>query len=71
MQKDVGFDFCNTVSDKKPMATEPLRVADCALDEKVSIRGRTSRGKNSGWLQNFACPGLAADLHSQSAVANQ
>ncbi|MFT7598821.1 MAG: acetyl-CoA C-acetyltransferase [Acidimicrobiales bacterium] len=31
MQKDVGFDFCNTVSDKNPMVAEPLRVTDCSL----------------------------------------
>ncbi len=31
MQKDVGFDFCNTVSEKNPMVAEPLRVTDCSL----------------------------------------
>ena len=31
MQKDVGFDFCNTVSDKNPMVAEPLKVTDCSL----------------------------------------
>jgi acetyl-CoA C-acetyltransferase len=31
MQKDVGFEFCNTVSDKNPMVAEPLRVTDCSL----------------------------------------
>ncbi len=31
MQKDVGFDFCNTVSDKNPMVAAPLKVTDCSL----------------------------------------
>lgn len=31
MRKDVGFDFCNTVSDKNPMVAAPLRVTDCSL----------------------------------------
>jgi len=31
MRKDVGFDFCNTVSDKNPIVADPLRVTDCSL----------------------------------------
>ncbi len=31
MQKDVGFDFCNTVSEKNPMIAPPLRLTDCSL----------------------------------------
>jgi acetyl-CoA C-acetyltransferase len=31
MQKDLGFDFCNTVSDKNPYVAEPLRRTDCSL----------------------------------------
>ncbi len=31
MQKDVGFDFCNTVSEKNPMVAPPLRLTDCSL----------------------------------------
>ena len=31
MQKDVGFDFCNTVSDRNPMIAPPLRLTDCSL----------------------------------------
>ncbi|MGA9278541.1 acetyl-CoA acetyltransferase [Ilumatobacter sp.] len=31
MRKDVGFDFCNTVSEKNPMVAAPLRVTDCSL----------------------------------------
>ena len=31
MQKDVGFDFCNSVSDKNPMVAPPLRLTDCSL----------------------------------------
>ncbi len=31
MQKDVGFDFCNTVSDKNPLVAAPLRLTDCSL----------------------------------------
>ncbi|WP_163846970.1 acetyl-CoA acetyltransferase [Pseudooceanicola aestuarii] len=31
MQKDVGFDFCNTISDKNPVVAAPLKVTDCSL----------------------------------------
>lgn len=31
LQKDLGFDFCNTVSDKNPYAAPPLRRTDCSL----------------------------------------
>ncbi|ABF62246.1 Thiolase (plasmid) [Ruegeria sp. TM1040] len=31
MQRDVSFDFCNTVSDKNPMIAAPLRLTDCSL----------------------------------------
>lgn len=31
MQKDVGFDFCNVVSDKNPLVAGPLRRTDCSL----------------------------------------
>ncbi len=31
LQKDVGFEFCNTVSDKNPVIAPPLRMTDCSL----------------------------------------
>lgn len=31
MRKDLGFDFCNTVSDKNPLVAAPLRKTDCSL----------------------------------------
>ena len=31
MQKDLGYDFCRTVSDKNPLVAGPLRRTDCAL----------------------------------------
>jgi len=31
MHKDVGFEFCNTVSEKNPMIAPPLRMTDCSL----------------------------------------
>jgi acetyl-CoA C-acetyltransferase len=31
MQRDFGFDFCNTVSDKNPYVASPLRRTDCSL----------------------------------------
>lgn len=31
MRKDLGFDFCNTVSDKNPLVAGPLRRSDCSL----------------------------------------
>lgn len=31
MQKDFGFEFCNTISDKNPYAAAPLRRTDCSL----------------------------------------
>lgn len=30
LRKDLGFDFCNTVSDRNPMVTAPLRRTDCS-----------------------------------------
>jgi acetyl-CoA C-acetyltransferase len=31
MRKDIGFDFCNRVSEKNPMIAPPLRMTDCSL----------------------------------------
>lgn len=31
MQKDLGFAFCNTVSDRNPIVAGPLRRTDCSL----------------------------------------
>ncbi len=31
MRRDLGFDFCNTVSDKNPIIAAPLRKTDCSL----------------------------------------
>lgn len=31
MQKDIGFAFCNTVSDRNPLVAGPLRRTDCSL----------------------------------------
>lgn len=31
MRKDLGFEFCNTVSDRNPLVAEPLRRTDCSL----------------------------------------
>jgi acetyl-CoA C-acetyltransferase len=31
MRKDLGFEFCNTVSDKNPIVAAPLRKTDCSL----------------------------------------
>jgi acetyl-CoA C-acetyltransferase len=31
MRKDLGFDFCNTVSDRNPLVAPPLRRTDCSL----------------------------------------
>lgn len=31
MRKDVGFEFCNTVSEKNPIVAAPLRKTDCSL----------------------------------------
>ena len=31
IQRDFGFDFCNTVSDKNPLVSGPLRRMDCSL----------------------------------------
>jgi acetyl-CoA C-acetyltransferase len=31
MQKDLGYDFCRTVSDKNPLVAGPLRRTDCSL----------------------------------------
>jgi acetyl-CoA C-acetyltransferase len=31
LQRDLGFEFCNTVSDKNPIVAAPLRKTDCSL----------------------------------------
>lgn len=31
MRKDLGFEFCNTVSEKNPVIAAPLRKTDCSL----------------------------------------
>jgi acetyl-CoA C-acetyltransferase len=31
LKKDLGFEFCNTVSDKNPFVIHPLRRSDCSL----------------------------------------
>ncbi|MCA9060851.1 MAG: acetyl-CoA acetyltransferase [Planctomycetaceae bacterium] len=31
IRKDLGFEFCNTVSDRNPYVAEPLRRTDCSL----------------------------------------
>lgn len=31
LRRDLGFEFCNTVSDKNPMIAAPLRKTDCSL----------------------------------------
>jgi len=31
LRKDLGFDFCNIVSEKNPIIAEPLRKTDCSL----------------------------------------
>jgi acetyl-CoA C-acetyltransferase len=31
MRKDLGFDFCNTISDRNPYVAPPLRRTDCSL----------------------------------------
>lgn len=31
LRKDLGFEFCNTVSDKNPVIAAPLRKTDCSL----------------------------------------
>lgn len=31
IRKDVGFEFCNTVSEKNPLIAPPLRKTDCSL----------------------------------------
>ena len=31
LQKDLGFEFCNTVSDKNPLVAGPIRRTDCSL----------------------------------------
>src|SRR5690606_12462342 len=31
VRKDLGFEFCNTVSERNPYVAEPLRRTDCSL----------------------------------------
>ena len=48
MQKDLGFDFCNTVSDKNPEVAPPLRRTDCSLvsdGASAMVISRTAPGR--------------------------
>ena len=38
LQKDLGFAFCNTVSDKNPYVAGPLRRTDCSTVSRSHIR---------------------------------
>ena len=31
LKRDLGFDFCNTVSERNPLVAPPLRLSDCSL----------------------------------------
>jgi acetyl-CoA C-acetyltransferase len=31
LQRDLGFEFCNTVSEKNPLVAPPLKLSDCSL----------------------------------------
>ncbi len=50
LRKDLGFEFCNTVSDKNPYVAGPIRRTDCSLvsDGAAAIvltDGETARGR--------------------------
>lgn len=48
MQKDLGFGFCNTVSEKNPEVASPLRRTDCSLvsdGAAALVISRTSNGR--------------------------
>jgi acetyl-CoA C-acetyltransferase len=49
MRKDLGFEFCNEVSEKNPMIAAPLRKTDCSMVSDgaaalVIADGATARG---------------------------
>ena len=53
VRKDLGFEFCNTVSDKNPLVAGPLRRTDCALISDgaaalVLADAETARGLSRG-----------------------
>ena len=62
MQKNLGFDFCNFVSEKNPYVAEPLRRTDCSM---------VSDGAAALIIQDFDLRHLAhclLDNHQKSLV---
>jgi acetyl-CoA C-acetyltransferase len=49
LQKDLGFEFCNTVSDSNPIIAAPLRKTDCSLvsDGAAAIIMSSEQGDRS------------------------
>ena len=49
MRKDLGFDFCNTVSDENPLIAPPLRKTDCSLvsDGAAALVWRVKRRRRA------------------------
>ena len=60
MRKDVGFDFCHTVSERNPMIAPPLRLTDCSLiSDGAAALVMVSDDMASGFRHNIAFRGAA------------
>jgi acetyl-CoA C-acetyltransferase len=48
MRRDLGFEFCNTVSDKNPVIAAPLRKTDCSLVSDGAAALVLTRAEDAG-----------------------
>lgn len=65
MQRDLGYDFCSTISDKNPMIAPPLRRTDCSMvsdgaaalvlvdDERAAASPRAIRLRSMAHINDF------------------
>ncbi len=65
LRKDLGFDFCNTISEKNPYVAGPIRRTDCSLvsdgaaavvlcdDETAEGRDKAVRFRAAAHVQDF------------------
>ena len=56
LRKDLGFEFCNTVSEQNPMVAAPLRKTDCSPVSDGAAARRAGRCRGGGPLPARGAP---------------
>ena len=73
VRKDLGFEFCNTVSDKNPLVADPLRKTDCSR-AKTHRAGEAASGffvrqhQRHGAIGHQRAVGLAQRIGDQRVL---